>query len=193
MANAAVIRSRIALAKSLIKKLDKNMKITSANRGIAKYTDKVGLTDHAAAVQRVYDVWDQNPDFANVNTPNANVIGSSVDEAHGNCDMRAELTYQLAYNRPDAAFGTQTTFAKVVVPGHAFCLMCDTGLLNGDGPYAIADFGSDAVVVDGWQSDYYAPNVWGFYGRAVGVEAFVVRKWIAHREITLYKDFLFSL
>jgi hypothetical protein len=192
MANTAQIESRIALAAEMVKKLDDTVQFTPANRGAALVTDTLGITDHASSVQRVYTAWPTT--HYGQNDPTAVVLGHTVSEAHGNCDMKAEVAYSMIFNQGRSPGAANTKVLICQIPGHTFCLLCSSGIVTTPGQsYGIAHYGEEAVVCDGWQSDYYAPNVWWPYGRIPGVEAFVWRKKVASNQLLVVKEHSFYL
>jgi hypothetical protein len=194
MANDALIKSRIALAQEMIEKLDNQAQFTSSNRGMALLTDKLGFTDHVSKTTAVYQNWPAS-NYGD-NDPSPIVLANTLSLAHGNCDMKAEAVYSMVYNMPQqtGTLGAHTKILTCQVPGHTFCILCSQGITTVEGnQYGLDHFGEEAVVCDGWQSDYYAPNVWWPYGRTPGVEALVVRKKIAYNQVTVVKVHSFYL
>jgi hypothetical protein len=185
------------LAAEVIKKLDKSVGFTPANRGIALITDKLGLTDHGASVDRVYQAWNSAGQYVGDNSPNAVVQTMTMLERHGNCDMKGEFAYSMIRNRPSygAGVGVDTKVMVCQITGHTFCMLCSYNIDTYPGlSYSGIDhFGEEAVVCDGWQSDYYAPNAKGLYGRVPGIEALFWRKKIASNQITVVKVHSFHL
>jgi hypothetical protein len=194
MSTDVLIKSRIRLAADIIKKLDTTVYFTSSNRGLPLLTDKLGLTDHAAKTQFVYDVWNRKPEFVGDNAPHADVLANTIEQAHGNCDMKAECAYSLIRNGKGGGPRTNTKIVKCQIPHHTFCLLCsDDKETTPSKAYSVENFGLAAVVIDGWQSDYYAPNVHWPWGRVPGPERFYWRKRIEGNQITVVKVFSFWL
>ncbi|MDD1002705.1 hypothetical protein [Pseudomonas sp. TNT2022 ID642] len=184
---------RIILGTMVIEKLIAQVGAVSANRGIAKITDTVGLSDHATPVAAVYAVLNQTGDYGSAVLPSASFIAATVAHEHGNCDMKAELVYQTIMNKPQLQnMIADTTVHRVFIAGHAFCILSDLGLPAGAGPYDIADFGDDAVVCDLWQEDCWTPNTWLPHGTIPGVERLFWRGKIKTNQITIIRSFDFA-
>jgi len=187
---------RLVLAQEIIDKLEKEVGAVSANRGTALLTDVLGLTDHATPVAQVYAVQPATNDWGTNTDPSPNFIAMTVDQKHGNCDMKAELVYQAIRNRPSANGAViNTKICRVFIPGHAFCILCDHNLpgVAVAGTHTINAFGGDAVVVDLWQEDYWTPNTWLPHGKVPGPERAYWRLKIKNNPIGVIREHTFAL
>lgn len=192
MPDEIILGRRARLAADVIRKLDTTAHFTPANRGRAFVTDKMGLTRHHEPTGRVYGAWLGEGNTVG-STPSATAVAHAISEGHGNCDLKAEAAYTIIRNRHPIGF-PDTKILRVGIKGHAFCILCSNDIRTTQGTACQIDhFGPEAVVVDGWQSDFYAPNLLRKLGPVPGPERLVWRRRVGSQPITINRVHAFSL